>query len=231
MRGTKHSYRAILALAAALLPLLIFQVALAYQDRVVLGGYTVDLVGYEQNGNDVTWIYAVSANASAPPERGLSHWTLALGSCYTITFPPTGQVYTTRDDLTQYGCGSTYTCTVGSYDVVRGTDPTLGISGQKWEARDGQLSASNLTTHIFTMTITAPQLRIGYTDVGVKYGTTTVTGQIKGPVCDPTAVGLTSFSATPRASGRTIWILGVLPLLVLAGAVLRAGRAQERIHR
>jgi hypothetical protein len=213
------------ALALAVLgALLLAGVAYAALSSVTLEHYIVDLVSVTNGEGRADWVYAVTANPDNPPQQGqgLSHWTLAVNpECYAIVAPPDGELYQTPVDPA-FGCGTDYTCTTATYTVTHGADPTLGLYGIKYEQAAGDpLGKDNLTTHIFTFTVSyAENAYQGETGVGVKFGNVPVTGVIDGPVCGPSAVTVTGLSAdSSRSNGVTIGLalLGCLGLVTLTG--------------
>jgi hypothetical protein len=213
--------------------LLSVQAVLAYLDRVVLQDYIVDLVSYEINGNQSTWVYAVTYNVSStnqsPP--ALSHWTLGMDlTCYDVVEPVAAETnaYTTPTDPA-YGCGDTYTCTQATYDLVEyGADPTLGLTdGVKWAdvIVGPQIGPSNPTTQIFILTVQAAEHRIGDVLVGVKYGNTgEVTGTITGPVCAPNAVEMAAVNASSGGWATPVLLMAILAFGGLAYVGLRLAR-------
>jgi hypothetical protein len=205
--------------------LLLSGVAYAALSSVTLDRYIVDLVSVTSDDGSAEWVYAVSANPANPPQpgQGLSHWTLAINpECYAIVAPACGELYQTPVDPA-FGCGTDYECTSAVYQVAHGSDPTLGLYGIKYEQVAGEpLGRDNLTTHVFTFTVSyAENAYIGDTGVGVKFGTTPVTGVIDGPVCGPSAVTLTRLSLDGTSSNSLLTIglalFGGLGLVTLAG--------------
>jgi hypothetical protein len=214
------------ALALGLLAaLLLSGVAYAALSSVTLDRYVVDLVSVTSGEGSVEWVYAVTANPANPPQQGqgLSHWTLAVDpECYAIVEPACGELYQTPVDAV-FGCGTDYECTTAVYEVTHGEDPTLGLYGIMFQQVGGdQLGSDNLTTHIFTFTVSyAEKAYRGDTGVGVKFGTTPVCGDIDGPVCGPSAVTLTGLSVDGAGSSSLVTIglalFGGLGLVTLAG--------------
>jgi hypothetical protein len=216
------------ALALGLLAaLLLSGVAYAALSSVTLEHYIVDLVSVTSDNGSADWVYAVTANSANPPQpgqgQGLSHWTLAVNpECYAIVAPACGDLYQTPMDPA-YGCGTDYVCTTATYAVEHGVDPWLGLYGIKYEYVAGEpLDADNLTTHIFTFTVSyAENAYKGETGVGVKFGDTPVTGIIDGPVCGPSAVTLTGLEVEGTGSSGLLTIglglFGGLGLVTLAG--------------
>jgi hypothetical protein len=178
--------------------LLLAGVAYAALSSVTLEHYIIDLVSVTSDNGSASWVYAVTTNPDNPPAQGngLSHWTLAVApECYAIVAPKDGESYQTPVDGT-FGCGADYACTTGVYEVVHGWDDPLDLYGIKYEFVSGTpLDSENPGTHIFTFTVSyADHAYVGDTGVGVKFGTTPVTGVIDGPVCGPSAVTLTGLS-------------------------------------
>lgn len=226
-----------LPIAAALLIFLVVGVALAALSTVTLDGYIFDLVSVDKSGDQSTWVYAVTVNSDSLPAQGLSHWTLAIDtSCYTIVFPTDKSSYTTPTD-SEFGCGITYTCGTGIYDLVEhGADDTLGLSGIKFaDPSVGQLDKENVVTHIFTFTlIKTGTYYSSTTGVGVKAGTLTETGTISGPTCGPTVVELSSYSACSHPDdgadqmGLLLALLGLMSAVIPGGALVLRQRASSK---
>jgi hypothetical protein len=220
--------RVVVPILIATMMLLSVQAVLAYLDRVILQDYIVDLVNYEVNGNQSTWVYAVTYNTDGPTEDppALSHWMLGMDlSCYEIIIPEEEKTYTTPTD-SQYECGATYTCTQATYNEIEyGSDPTLGLmSGVKWGdvIAGPQVSLATPDTQIFVLTVEADEHRIGEIPVGVKYGNQyNITGTIMGPVCSPNAVEMTAVSANSGGIAPPILLMLTLALGGLGYASLR----------
>ncbi len=208
-------------IAVALASLMVSAV-LAYLDRTVLEGYTFDLVAYTAAGDRSTWAYAVTAGELMQSSdfriQGLpSHWSLGIGSCYTIVAPPEGSLYTTP--LEGYECGTTYTCTQGTYTIryAAGLEGSTALTdGIKFETEVEELVFNNLT-QVFTFTIEkAPNqdLRIGDTYVDLRTGDDLYPGEIRGPVCAPNAVAITALEARGHATWAIIGVVGLITLSV-----------------
>jgi hypothetical protein len=187
------------AIALGLLgALLLAGVAYAALSSVTLEHYIIDLVSVTSDNGSATWVYALSTNPDNPPQpgdgNGLSHWSLTVASeCYSMVTPLDGDLYQTPIDAA-FGCGSDYSCTSGVYEVVRPLDDPL--HPLKYEFTSGTpLDADNPGTHIFTFTVSyADHAYVGDTGVSVKFGETSLSGVIDGPVCGPSAVTLTGLS-------------------------------------
>ncbi len=192
---------------------------LASMDQKVLEGYIIDLVDVTEDGNQSTWVYAVTAGDTVP-DNELSHWSLGIGSCYTIVFPVADSFYTTP--INDYGCGSIYTCTQGAYDVVHDAGMTSVVTdGIKFEFDDDSgtlpLGPDNQTTQIFTFTIQKSEnqdFRLGETYLDVKPGATVDAGEIEGPVCAPNPVTIASLHAGGRSE---YWGIVALVGVVVVG--------------
>jgi hypothetical protein len=203
------------------LALLLVGAVLAYMDRVVLMGYTIDLVEVSEQGNLSMWVYAVTAGDQVP-ENDLSHWSLGIGSCYTLVTPTDGSIYTTPID--GYECGSTYTCTQGTYLVVydAGMGGTSAVTdGIKFETQTGYLGLDNQRTQIFTFTIEKAadqELRIGDAYLDVKPGNTLYQDTVMGAVCAPNSVTITAIEAHGQA---TYWAIAGLVGTIVLGASWR----------
>ncbi len=193
--------RLLTSLVAIGLAFLLMGTVAAYRDRTEIEGYTIDLVEVTKNGNQSTWVYAVTAGESVS-STDLSHWSLGIGSCYEVVVPFDGDTYTTPTG--GYGCGSFYTCTQGIYKVEGeaggGGVPT--VPGIKFEAEDHDefppLGLSNQTTHVFTLTIQKEgdqEFRIGDAYLDMKGGGWIDQGEIDGPVCYPNPVTIASLEA------------------------------------
>jgi hypothetical protein len=208
--------------------LLLSGIAYAALSSVTLEHYVVDLVSVTTDSGSAEWVYAVSTNPADPPQQGqgqaLSHWTLAFDpQCYAIVAPANGELYETPIDPA-FGCGTDYDCTTAVYTVTHGADPKLGLYGIKYEYAAGDpLDSDNLTTHIFTFTVSYAEMAyIGDTGVGVKFGNyAPVVDAIDGPVCGPSAVTLTGLTADDTGSNKLMTLglalFGGLGLVTLAG--------------
>mgnify|MGYP006300513121 CR=1 FL=1 len=115
------------------LAFLLVGTAFAYLDRTEIKGYTIDLVKVTEDGNQSTWVYAVTAGDTVP-STDLSHWSVGIGGCYEVVDPSKGNTYTTP--TSGYGCDSAYTCTQGIY-LIEGEAGGAGVPttpGIKFEA-------------------------------------------------------------------------------------------------
>lgn len=233
VRKNRVIRRVAIPILVAAMMLLSVQAVLAYLDRVVLQDYIVDLVGYDINGNQSTWVYAVTYNISSTNESppALSHWTLGMDlTCYDVVEPAAAETnaYTTPTDPA-YGCGDTYTCAEATYALVEyGKDATLGlVDGIKWaDVSSGpQIGPSTPDTQIFVLTVQADEHRIGEVPVGVKYGANNnITGTITGPVCPPNAVQMASVSASSGGWATPILLMAILTFGGLTYVGLRLAR-------
>lgn len=197
--------------------LIVVGVALALESTTALN-YQIDFLGAEKSGNTSIWTYAITS--SGDEANGLSHWTLALGSCYAIVAPT--DTYTTPTDLEACTDG-TYDCEASTYTVLHGYDPTTELAGIKFEDPSPQLSSTNLATHIFEITLQndGEHFVADEIDVGVKAGDVEEVSRISGPGCLPTAVSLTSFGASQSSDFRIGSVLVVIGALSLLGFILQ----------
>ncbi|MBN1259607.1 MAG: hypothetical protein JXB35_02910 [Anaerolineae bacterium] len=175
-------------------------------DLAVIGGFTVCFVGKNDNADATsTWTYAIQSDDDNKT-AALSHWVLEL--CPAVlddVSPNDGDNYTTPGSF-----GNIMGRAGINYTIAVGQDPTLGITGIKFEDGEPNLGEDGaVETDIFQFTL--PTDNIGYApiQVGTKAGQNRITGAILGPrllnvaaagaglleACQPTAVGLVDFSA------------------------------------
>lgn len=205
---------------AAMMVVLLAGLVLA-ADTTTLQGYEIEFLGATQDGTNSTWTYAIST--TGVETSGLSHWTLAVGSCATVVAPSPGS-YTTPTDHER--CGQDLTCLEATYNEVEiGDDPTTGVSGVKFgDANEEQLSQSNGGTHIFEIVLAG--VFADETEdiaVGVKTGAGGTAGVITGASCgSPSAVAM-STAAAESDSGTPLvtWLLLVAILMAASILVLR----------
>lgn len=212
------------ALFIALCATAMFSVASA-ATSVVLDGYTIDYIGMDLNGTVGTFTYAVTADpATNTIQNGLSHWTIGYGNCAVsdVIAPVTTSDYVTPVSVPACGNGS-YSCQAATYTQVEyGLDPTTSVNGVKFgDVSDFQLSKENAATHIFQIQIDNV---IGTQDVGVGVKTKGNTGpsdQITGPLCDnPTAVNLSSASASTEETNNSLMIMAVIVFAAITGLII-----------
>jgi methionine-rich copper-binding protein CopC len=205
----------------AALMLLTVQVVLAYApvDSVDVGPFKVDLVTYTVGSDDVSnWVYAVTTVPTQTDVNALSHWVLGFDlNCYEVVEPVTVVSTLSQEQCNAYTDGTSYyTCQEDTYDVEYGTDPTTDLYGVKWDivGEDGLKPGAKALTHMFELKLYATEHYIGDASVAVKYGTNKDIATIAGPVCDTSAVDVTSLSAAP--GGRWALTLVVVGLMTIA---------------
>lgn len=205
-----------------LLPATVFAAAAATTFIATSNGtpiFQVDLYDIDEPApNAVTYKYAVTDlyNGSLPgvDRRGLSHWALGIGSCSVKS--PRGDTYTTPIDATV--CGSVYpNCSVETYRVEIGGDPTTGVNGIKFE---GDTLDYN-ETHLFHITVVGETDR-GDIGVAIKAGTDSYPGLIEGPICKPTAVTMAAPSIASNSNATFVAVAAAMMFMgVLSVGVLR----------
>ncbi len=222
--------RSLLAMLTAVgLALLLVGVVFASQGGTEIQGYVIDLVEVTEDGNQSTWVYAVTASGSVP-KYDLSHWSLGIGGCYELVKPPNGSIYTTP--INDYGCGSRYTCTEGDYKVVHeagmGGQATI-TDGIKFDSQNRALGRDNMKTQIFTFTIQKEDeqdFRLGETYIDLKMGTHLYKDTFLGPVCAPNPVTIVALEAGGRPA---YWgIAGLVGVVVIGLGWRRRFRERDR---
>jgi hypothetical protein len=133
------------------------------------------------DGTGYVWEYKVTAQDS---DHGLSHWVLELCAEW---FPDAGPI-----DLDFFDPGPTwqptdppYTGTLGDiYDVQLGSDPTLGITGIKYNARQsvGELKDGEMEYFAFRLFDSYDAVETAWW--GVKSGGDSEFGTVLAPGCD-----------------------------------------------
>lgn len=187
---------------------------------VNLMGFTIDVVSHEENGDQSTWTYAVTAGPAA--SKGLSHWTLGLETCVDSIMAPDEGSYTTPTNIP--ACSGTYTCQSTNYLATYGLDPTTGVNGIKFDSAGEQLSVGNQVTHIFQITVDN-YVTSGPLNAAVKAGSSSLSGSITGPMCGtPLAVGMTASTALAPDGSLLLWAAGLPAALTLALLLLRRSR-------
>jgi hypothetical protein len=219
-QALRHARRLIVIIAVAVLMFVAVQVVLAYApvDSVTISSYQVDLVTYTLGTNESHWIYAITAKPNAVAVRpcgAISHWVLGFDlTCYDPVVPADQTKVSTVTDLPQCLDG-TYNCLPADYYVEHGRDPTTDVDGVKWNiiGDEGLKPGDAPTTHVFKLSLYGPDQDIGDALVAIKYGNTSRTETITGPLCAPSVVDVMSFSA---GSGMTT--PAMLTLLILVGS-------------
>ena len=185
------------------------------QDRYQVDLYAID----ESNLPQVTYKYAVTDLYNGQgDDPALSHWVLGLETCARKVVNPTPGVYTTPVDTNV--CGSEYdNCVSTTYTVVRGSDPTTGLDGIKFEDATEQLEFGQ--THLFHITLAGETGR-GEIDVAIKAGTNTPAGTITGALCQPAAVTMTGSGVAGTGNAAfAVVAAAVMFMGVLSAGVLR----------
>lgn len=159
-------------------------------DFVEVGDSIVCFMGKEDHPDDTTtWTYGVQ-RLTGSSGGAMSHVTFSI--CIddpSAVTPTTGDVYTTP---------GSYGAFMGrpgiNYNVVVGFDPTTGVEGIKFEDGIPEQTAGEVDIFQFTQ---PTQMDPGWekTPFGLKDGNSGYPMEIMGPICDGSAVELTSFQA------------------------------------
>lgn len=190
-------------------------------DTVDIGGFTVCLAGYDDNGDGTTtWTYAVQSD-DQNSTSALSHLDIELcPTTYPYVEPGNGETYSTP------AVYRTFNGREGiEYTVQIGIEPSTYVSGLKFEGGEPNLGEDGVVeVDIFQFTLPTKNIGVGQISFGIK-ASDAATGSILGPVfeegansdapgevliesCEePTAVRLVSLQASNwQSSGPSILV-------------------------
>ncbi len=213
-----------------LVTLSVAQMALAAMASVTVAPYTVDLVDYQVDQTAIppsaTAVYAVTVNSDI--QNAISHVGFDLAAACDGAVDTVNQIYATLTSYVVGGsdvCNGTYNCYTDEWTIE--IDNVSG--GVKFECANGDCLKQGDNTLLFQMTVspitnfTVPPT--GSVNFEIKSPSDPATGTIAGPICEPTAVSLTSISAS--SSARSPLVIATLVMTAGAGSLSLATRKRR----
>jgi hypothetical protein len=205
----------LLVLSAAMLiaiPAVFAYTVISAPTEATVGGYHIELVDYDVASDPSVWTYRISLETATSE---LSHWVLGLGDCYEIQLG----LYDEQEGAVT---GPFTTVEGADYSEIEfGLDSRTRVSGLKFGEGTPQVGPAGQSVHTFEIAIAQPIYGEGPIEVGTKAGPVEDVGEILGPICDPTAVKMTSLDASSTPQSPLLALGLLFAGVVASGAVVR----------